>query len=98
MPELTAQEWEEQRKRNADWQREYRERRSKQLEEARNFFIEQQKNHNVEQEIKNSTNIPVEPTMEDAECLMVSEQHVDDMVQFQAGPITNMIPNSDQQK
>ena len=61
------------------------------MEEARKQFIEQQKNQDVEREIQNSTNIPVEPTMEDAERLMVSEQHVDDMVQFQAGPITNMI-------
>ena len=40
----------------------------------------------------------MEPTMEDSQRLMVSEQHIDDMVQFQAGPITNMIPNSDRQK
>jgi len=98
LTELTAQEREEQRKRNANRQREYRERRSKQLEDARKQFIEQQKNQDVEQEIQNSTNILVEPTVEDAQRLMVSEQHVDDMVQFQAGPITNMIPNSDRQK
>ena len=94
MIKLTAQEREEQRKRNVDRQREYRERRLKQLEDARKQFIEQQKNQDVEREIQNSTNIPVEPTMEDAQRLMFSEQHVDDMVQFQAGPITNMIPNS----
>ena len=40
----------------------------------------------------------MEPTVEDTQRLMVSEQHVDDMVQFQAGPITNMIPNLDRQK
>ena len=39
----------------------------------------------------------MEPTVEDAQRLMLSEQHSDDMVQFQAGPITNMIPNSDWQ-
>ena len=52
------------------------------MEEARKQFIEQQKNHNVEREIQNSTNIPVEPTIEDAQHLMVSEQHIDDMVQL----------------
>ena len=37
---LTAQEREEQRKRNADRQRAYRQRKSKQLEEARNQLAE----------------------------------------------------------
>ena len=68
------------------------------MEEARKQFIEQQKNQDVEREIQNSTNIPVEPTVEDAQRLMVIEQDVDDMVQFQVGPITNMIPNLDRQK
>ena len=95
---MTVQEREEQRKRNADRQRKYRERRSKQLEEARKQFTEQQKNQNVERERQNSSNIPVEPTVEYAQRLLVNEQCVDDMVQFQAGPITNMIPNSDRQK
>ena len=68
------------------------------MEEARNQFAEQQKNQNVERERQNSTNILVEPTVEYAQRVTVSEQSVDDMVQFQAGPITNMIPNSDRPK
>ena len=36
--------------------------------------------------------------MGDAQCVTVIEKHVYDMVQFQAVPITNMIPNSNRQK
>ena len=46
-----VQEREEQRKRNVDRQRAYREIKLKQLEEARNQFVEQQKNLNVIREI-----------------------------------------------
>ena len=95
---MTAQEREEKRKRNADRQRAYRERKSKQLEEARNQFAEQQKNQNVERQRQNSTNIPVEETMEDAQRVTIREQSVDGMVQFQAVPITNMITNANRQK
>ena len=98
MDKFTTQEREEKRKWNVDRQRAYRERKLKQLEEARNQFAEQQKNLNVEQQRQNSTNIPVEPTVEDAQRVTVKEQRVDDMVQFQAVPITNMIPNVDRQK
>ena len=52
MIKLTTQEREEKIKRNIDRQREYQERRSKQLEEARKQFIEQQKNQDVEREIQ----------------------------------------------
>ena len=70
----------------------------KQLEEVRNQFAEQQKKENVERQRQISTNIPMEPTLENAQRVMVNEQCVDDMVQFQAVPITNMIPNADRQK
>ena len=40
----------------------------------------------------------MEPTLENAQRVMVNEQCVDDMVQFQAVPITNMIPNPYRQK
>ena len=96
--ELTVQEREEQRKRNSDRQRAYRERKSNQLEEARNQFAEQQKNQNVERQRQNSTNIPVEATVEDAQRVTIREQSVDGMVQFQTVPINNMIPNANQQK
>ena len=36
--------------------------------------------------------------MEDAQRVMIREQSVDGMVQFQAVPITNMIPNANRQK
>jgi len=95
---LTAQQREEQRKQNADRQRAYRQRKLKQLEEARNQFAEQQKNQNVERQRQNSTNIPVEAIVEDAQCVTIREQSLDGMVQFQTVPITNMIPNADRQK
>ena len=91
MDELTVEERQEQRKWNVDRQRAYRERKLKQLEEARNQFAEQQKNVNVERQRQNSTNIPVEPTVEDVEHVRVRDQHVNDMVQFQTVPITNMV-------
>ena len=78
MDGLTAQEREEQRKRNANRQRAYRERKLKQLEEARNQFAEQQKNQNVERQRQNSTNIPVEAIVEDAQCLTFRVQRVDE--------------------
>ena len=96
--ELTVQEQEQQRKWNADRQRAYREIKSKQLEEARNQFVEQQKNQNVERQRQNSTNIPVEATVKDAQHVTIREQSVDGMVQFQVVPITNMIPNANWQK
>ena len=40
----------------------------------------------------------MEPTVEYAQRVTVNEQSVDDMVQFQAVPITNMIPNGNRQK
>ena len=95
---LTAHEWEEQRKRNTNRQRAYRERKLKKLEEARNQFAEQQKNVNVERQRQNSTNIPMEPTVEDVECVRVRDQCVDNMVQFQTIPIANMIPKANRQK
>ena len=95
---MMVQEREEQRKRNVDRQRAYRQRKSKQLEEARNQFAEQQKNQNVERQRQNSTNIPVEATVEDAQRVTVREQSFDGMVQFQAVPVTNMIPNANRQK
>ena len=64
------------------------------MEEARNQFAEQQKNVNVEQQRQNSTNIPMEPTVEDVERVRIRDQRVDDMVQFQTVPITNMIPKA----
>ena len=70
----------------------------KQLEEARNQFVEQQKNQNVERQRQNSTNIPVEATVEDAQCVMIREKSLDGMVQFQTVPITNMIPNGNRKK
>ena len=63
----------------------------KQLEEQRNQFVEQQRNQIVEQQRQYSSNILVEPTMGDAQCVTVREQRVDDMVQFQAIPITHMV-------
>ena len=45
-----------------------------------------------------STNILVEPIVEDVEHVRVRDQRVDDMVQFQTVPITNMIPKADRQK
>ena len=36
--------------------------------------------------------------MEDAQCVMVREQRVDDMVQFEAVPIINMIPKEYRKK
>ena len=68
------------------------------MEEARNQFAEQQKNQNVERQRQNSTNIPVEATVEDAQCVTIREQSLDGMVQFQTIPITNMIPNANRQK
>ena len=68
------------------------------MEEARNQFEEQQKNQNVERQRQNSTNIPVEATVEDAQRVTNREQSIDGMVQFQAVPITNMIPNENRQK
>ena len=68
------------------------------MEEARKQFIEQQKNKNVERQRKSSTYILVEPTVEGAQCVTVREKCVDEMVQFQAAPITNTIPKVDQQK
>ena len=47
---MTVQEREEQRKRNVDRQRAYREIKSNQLEEERNQFAEQQKNQNFERQ------------------------------------------------
>ena len=61
------------------------------MEEQRNQFVGQQRNLNVEYHRQYSTNIPVEQTVRDAQCVMVRDQHVDDMVQFQAVPITNMV-------
>ena len=98
MMEEEGEEQEKQRKQNDDRQRAYRERKLKQLEEARNQFAEQQKILNVERQRHNPTNIPVEPNVEDVECLRVKEKCVDDMVQFEAVPITNMIPKAYQQK
>ena len=83
MDELIVEEWEEQRKWNVDWKRAYRERNLKQLEESRNQFAQKQKNLNVERQRQNSTNILVEPTVEDVEHVRVRYQCVDDMVQFQ---------------
>jgi len=68
------------------------------LEETRNQFADQQKKENVERQRQISTIIPMEPTLENVQRVMVNEQFVDDMVQFQAVPITNMIPNADRQK
>ena len=68
------------------------------MEEARNQFAKQQKNQNVERQRQNSTNIPVEATVEDAQHVTIREQSVDGMVQFQTVPITNMIPNANRQK
>ena len=70
---MTVQEREEQRKRNVDHQRAYQERKSNQLEEERNQFAEQQKNQNVERQRPNSTNTPMEATMEDAQHVMIRE-------------------------
>ena len=68
------------------------------MEKSRNQFAEQPKNQNVERQRQNSTNIPVEATVEDAQRVMNKEQSVDGMVQFQAVPITDMIPNANRQK
>ena len=72
---MTVEEREEQRKWNVDRQRSYRKRKLKQLEEQRNQIVEQQRNQNVEQQRQYSTNIPVEPTVGDAQRVMVIEQH-----------------------
>ena len=56
------------------------------------------KNVNFERQRQMSTNIPVEPIVEDVERVRVRDQHVDDMVQFQTIPITNRIPKADRQK
>ena len=58
------------------------------MEEGRNQFVEQQKNQNVEQQRQNSTNIPMEATVEDAQHVTIREQSVDGM----------MIPNANRQK
>ena len=79
LDELTAQEWEELRKWNDDWQRAYRERNLKRLDEQRNRFVEQQINGNVEWQRQHSTSIPVKPTVTDA----------------QAVPNTNMVPHKE---
>ena len=69
-----------------------------QLEEKRKQFVEQQRNRNVEQQRQYSTNIPIEPTLGNDQRVTVTEKCVDDMVQFQVVPITNMIPNANRQK
>ena len=57
----------------------------------KNQVVEQQINQNVEQQRQYSTNIHVEPTVGDAQHVMVTERHDADMVQFQSFPVTNMV-------